>query len=848
MTRNIKTTYGPRGVDLRSMHPVRSDQGAVDGLNFDITSTGNLTKRPGYAMKADSDLGYGLAKYEEWTATTADVPGWGEFSFGLDAWGSPDVLGYGTISPKLVGIAATPKVWTVGTLSITYSGAGAATFSIGATSETDIKLILSVDGSAVLTSDLGTGIEGSPVTLATLKTAIDAVSDFAATITGTTTTPAAFLDWYDTTSLTSGTAYDVGFGYWSTPNTIATDPLGFSESRVTESDYEHATYVNMNGVLYISNGYDPMVKYDGQTLYEAGLSNPSDMTTPSVTGVSVAGGFSGSYRYLYRYKYTDNKENTVISAATSLSTAVDNSSGPYAIDVTVDNLVAASGYHTSCAVINGTQSSVNAGSGLETLTVDDGSGGTHTLKVGETAYFKEDNIGYVTAVVSAVTSTTVTVEYVGTLDVTDNNVISSNLRIQIYRTEAGGTIAKLVEEIPNNSFDNTQTYRDTLIDASLGSSYVEPIKVPSPPPNCKYMNVWRNQLVMSGAPGDPTGIYYSEFSDTVTPENFPSINRIEITPEFEGSIVSGIAVLGRNQIIFTEDSIYIVEGNLADDQVRIDLLTDDVGCVAHATIKKIENTIVFLSKKGVYRISQASGGHRVDLISQQLDPLFRLSADPDYSPYYKRARAVTWDKMRKYVLYMPIEETIGTSYATSDSKCYVFDYSIGEWFIWDNINASGGMVIFNDGDSDDVIWFHSRESGPEYRLHRFNNTGTEVDYADHTAGVSFNYQTQWEFGGDPRGYKVYTDLVLDSYVTSAETDYTPTGDMTINIYRDFNDATSEVSFTAALPSNDQQSIYALPRSARRAISFKLSNSTINKQVLLSGWSYEMFMYLRDARR
>ena len=56
------------------------------------------------------------------------------------------------------------------------------------------KFILDVDAAEVLNFDLKTGInDATTITLANLKTQIDATTDFSATIGGLTNTPAAFL-------------------------------------------------------------------------------------------------------------------------------------------------------------------------------------------------------------------------------------------------------------------------------------------------------------------------------------------------------------------------------------------------------------------------------------------------------------------------------------------------------------------------------------------------------------------------------------------------------------------------------------------------------------------------------
>lgn len=849
--------YTPGGLDLRLPDTMRNRQAAVDGLNFDITPSLSLIKRTGYQMISDdvNGLGYGLVAYESREPTVVTAAGFGDFAFGVDAFGSPTTLGFGLIDLKLVSLGTNPALWTQGTFSITYSGAGAATVLISATSESDIKLVLSVDGSPVLTSDLGAGTEGSPVTMTALKTAVDAVSDFAATITGTATTPAAFLDRRNTKALTSGTAEDIGFGYWAAiPSPLAT-PLPEIGTRQGRDDFENPSAVSLNGVLYISTGYDDMVKYDGQNLYKAGLPQPGQPTTAVDTGTGVGGGFSGVYSYLIQYKQIDAVLNTLEGQASTVSADVNNSAGPYAIDVTIDSVSSTSGYNTNCAIANGTQTSTNVGDSIERLTVDDGSGGNHTLKVGDTAYFYDKNsTAYVTREVVAVTTTTVDLSSAATLSVDDNIVMSNNLRIKVYRTEAGGSTYRLIEEIPNNSFVSSQVYKDEALDTALGALYVAPTDTPAAPPRCRYMAVWRNNLIMAGDPVNPTRVYYSEFSDVTNPENFPVTNFFEASPGAAGGAVSGLGVVAQDLIVFTEDACYYGSGNLANDDITLSEISREIGCVAHHSIGILDGQLLFLSKKGVYSVAPGAFRNQgVQKLSTPLDPIFRTGANNQFRKSYKRAVGTVWPEAQKYLLYMPDGAlNSGEWYGQTTSRIYALDLDFGYWFQWSNMDCLGGMVVWDDDstDSDRALWFQSREldTTVQARTYKTNHTYSEIDYADHVSGVAMTYQPQWEFLNNPRSQKIFNEMVIDAFRGNSQLSYTPTGTTTVKVFRDFDDSAAEVTFTFDFLSNDKEIVKALPWSMRRSLGLEFSNNTINEQILITGWTLEGTEYRREIRR
>lgn len=848
--------YAPGGINYSLPSTLRSLRNARDGLNFDITATQHLTKRCGWQYKATSAGGYGLAVQEKRVLTTVDVDGFGAFAFGVDAFGSPTTLGYGTITNNLVALDDLPLYWTYAEPTLLYSGTGSATVTISAVSGGYIQMDLSVDGSSVYSKNLGTGLEGSPVTLSTVDTEVDALSDWTMTLpTGTSSVPAAFLHFQNTQALTKDVDYALSVGYWTEVNSPMATPLPKITERLSQEDYENATTASVNGNLYITNGFDPVCKYDGQNLYYAGLPAPTTAPTESVdTLTSVGATFTGTWNYRYTYEQKDSIGNILESPISSDSDDSDNSAGPYAIDVTVTNLIASSGYNTNCAIVDGTQTSTNVSTSTERLTLDDGSGGDHTLKVGDTAYLYDINTtSYRELEVLAVTGSTADFRSASTISVADNQVISAGLKINIYRAEvvAGVDPAQsdygLITQLPNNSFASTQSYKDETIPANVGASYIPPLKTGSTPPACKYITLWRNQLILAGDPNEPMRLYYSEFADVTNPENFPALNFKDI-PQGGGGRITGIAALDRNIFIFTQSRVYVGEGNLAEDSLRVDLVSDQIGCVAHATIQSVDGSLFFLSEKGVYRLYRKSSFFAIEKVSQPLDPVFEPGANNTFRNSYKRATAQVWSRENRYMLFLPAETTAaGVRYNNSNSRVFVLDIDSGEWYLWSNLSCGGGLVEWDDGEGNTTLWFHSRGAAGANYLARLNTTGAEIDFVDHTSAIAMSYKPQWDFQQSPSTSKIYNDIGLDSFIGSAQLPYTPSGQITLDLYRDFNETTSDCTFTVDMPSDDQQLVEPLPRRHCRALGLEFSNEELNKNILIAGWSFEVMQLISHLR-
>lgn len=849
MPYSYEASFIPSGIDYTSNAAVRNIASARDGLNFEISPSQDLIKRTGYAIKSGEAGGYGLVAYGKWSVSTQDVAGWGSLPWGTGPWGSPTTLGYGDVVETLVAVDNLPSVWTQGNLTLTYTGSGTATVDINAVASCYVQLDLKEDGVSVLTSNLGDGINPTVVTLSDLKTSIDAVSGFSAAVSGTSTTPAAFLDFADNKSvISSGTI--IKFGYWEDVNARELAPMEQTVNRANESDYENPTTVTMNGVLYISNGYDNMHKYDGQNFYRAGLPQPSAPTAATSTGTTAASGFSGTYQYKIEYVQIDQILNTHLGRISAASTAFSNSGSGERINVTLTNILDGEGYNTNCAIVDGTQTSVNAGAGLETITVDDGSGGAHTILAGDRIYFYNDtSSAYDTKIVDSVTSTTITVESSSTFDVTDNAVISANLRAAIYRTKAGGTLYYKVAEIPNDAFNSSQVYEDNIADDDLGALYNDPTRVPGLPPQCRYSVIWRNQIVLAGDPSAPNILYYSEYSDRTDPENFPGVNTIEISQDTE-SIITGLAVLTRNLFIFTEDQIYVVDGNLAVHRVEANILASDIGCVAHSSIALVDDSLIFLSKKGVYRIVPTAAGYRVVEVSKNIRPVFDVTAGNSFRSYWKRAVGKYWPEGHKYMLFLPDETTdsgSGKVYANSSSRVWVYDTQLETWYQWSNMNQAGGIAIYDDSVIGEVPWFTSREQSSNY-TYRFNLTKSEKDFADWVSPVDCSYEAQWILGKDPSRFKLFPEMSIDMMRLSSDLNFTPTGTVTVGVYKNFDENSEMLNFVVTPNSDDAQVVEALPLQEMRAIGFKFSDNTINNQILVSGWTVEQSRYTKNLRR
>lgn len=799
------------GLDLRVSDLLRQKGAATDTNNVLFRQTGALSKRPGYQIKNEAVGGAGLIKFNNVE------------------------IGTGIITEELLAIDDSLSRYTEQTFTITYSGSTNAFYDLYLDSDTaTFKFDLYEDGALVFSQDCGTGKGVSDTTVAQIKTLVDAETGFAMTITDAGSTPIAFAPIVRSKTLDSS-GVDSYYYTWTTvssPGTYTT-PFSLHWARKDQSDFEIASYAQMLDVLYIANGYDALHKYDGSRVYKAGLPKPTTPTTSGGGAGSLGDSGSQAYKWKYTFEHTDAKENILTgleSDEVTYTTAAPNESKV----ITMTNLTSGSGYNTSTAVVNGTQA------GVTVITVDAG----HDLLVGDQVYIDDGVSGEVVKrEVTATTATTITIDG-DAVDVTDNDVLCP-IKISLWRTKADGTIFYLEKEFINDTTNATTAYTSTNADSTLVIDYLAPVKVPALPPVCRYLDVWRGQLVMTGNRENVNTVYYSDFDG----ESFPS-DQSFVTEARLGGGNSGIKSLDNSLFIFKPRSVITCTGDLGTDQFQVDALGDDgVGCVANASIKEIEGVLWFLGKNGIYTVNRA--GHTN--VSEKIDPKF------DETYVEKRAVAHYWIEKDLYMLHFPVFLEDGSSNKYMDntnSFVMVYDLYRSAWYEWSSLNFTGGIAEYNG-----MIYMHGFAQDPvaltaNQYLTQVQDTGTSDDYADHETAISFTYKSHWEAMGEPSLYKKFLRIkihALDGTIGDFETDKFSLDITTEHDYTQITESSISLDFSGGAEgwgnspwgefiwgeARLEQMRSKLASKKARALRVIFNNTNLQENILISGYELEV---------
>lgn len=162
-------------------------------------------------------------------------------------------------------------------------------------------------------------------------------------------------------------------------------------------------------------------------------------------------------------------------------------------------------------------------------------------------------------------------------------------KIRIYRFGANYTDFVFLAEVENAD----QSYTDSAPIASLSADTIPTLFNLPAPTGLKYL--MSSNAMLFGALEDK--LYYSNVGDPFFWDSFSFI-------DFENTI-TGIGATPNGLLVFTKDKTFIVTGNSPSTLSKY-LLSPAVGCVLHKSIQTMANTLVWLSKDGLYASSGGS--------------------------------------------------------------------------------------------------------------------------------------------------------------------------------------------------------------------------------------------------
>jgi hypothetical protein len=794
------------GLNLRSPELLKGDTYATDLRNVEFSENFSITKRKGYQTLLE-----GVGKCGSTTYNDTDIS-------------------TGTQVARRLVIDETLRTVDEENVTIIYTGSASAEYAVQLSPvDNNFYLYLFEDGGVSQEINLGTGKESSPVTISDMLAAI--TGDFSGVATAAETSPAAFIKTSRRKAAGLSTTTVKGT---SSPGSF----LVFTDGLVPLDTPKKGTII-IDGDEYMYQNWENFASID-----QSRFTLTTATTSLYLNGTEVSHTTASALIY--------KLANVVTSPAgvdpfQDLLDNIDEEDFQPASTVQAHNCVYITSAEAGLWKYDGTKL-IKAGLPEPVITsTDEDTGATDKWVYIAEFEYTDAKGNFITSVRSNEltidsTDTTISIDVSAVEEADGYDVSDTNFKVNLYRTANNGTTFYLlntknpVDNVDTN-FDQADTPATTLPDADiiLNAAYVSPFRDATPPPNCRYIDIWRNQIALTGNPEAVQTVYLANVEDL---EGFDQRNSFDTSSRLGGSN-SGLKSQDNFLYVFRPHSVSVASGYPDDLTLVVDTLSDEgIGALSHSSLVEANGRIFFTSRRGIYSVS----GNSVEYMSDIIQPIFN-------NINFNEIRCQSFHSLyeNKLLFLLPVYNTMGVD--KSENYILVYDLISNSWAIWNNMDYTSGMNL-----AQRETWFMSNEEG-EYFYNERLNTDTLLDYADHEAGVSAYYKSHWESLGEPSIPKKFTKLK----VFALDTDFRNFGatDFTLSVETNNNfELDTAVTFDMVFgnegdgwgasswgeaPWGDTALLTQTSRlQATRLVSIRivLRNTTTHENILVSGFELE----------
>lgn len=607
----------------------------------------------------------------------------------------------------------------------------------------------------------------------------------------------------------------------------------------------HVQY-GYEGDLYMGVG-ERLLRYDGYNLTSAGLKKPENVVLSLQAGVNL----SGTYMYAVSFSRKDPITLAEVESepfyTSSITALTAQQIGVYLPARTEWRPTWETSITPWGGLAQGAQS-VASTSQTVVLTIDDGFGGPPYLDVGDSPWFEDITLGFISRRILEIGGTTVRFESNEALNVADNALFSP-LTIKVYRTKVGpSSLLYLQSQTPVDVSTATQLIVDTTTDASLGEEFTIPLteRIPFPDRGAPidFLVIYRNLLVVGI---DGVVVY----SDITSPEYFPGEFIFQPTPE-DPTKLTGASVRQDHILVFKENSTAIAAGELVTGQYTVDTLSHEVGCCSPFSIQEISDVVAkgdnstvaeityWVSRTGVFRQSGSGSPECISkLPGASIQYLFTPNPQTFFTNFETRGSQIVWSAvnsyhdtdLKVYVIYLPINSTGDTTEVADSYRVFAFDYVRTQWREWHDFDFSRGAVQTSNRD----IYFGARQTLNEAVHHLIEKKlrfGSKYDISDGANPISWDYKTGFETLGEPSTTKKAIRARIENLDPNKREDFSLRFRQNTLLHAAATDAIK--SFTASTYSQ----IAKIKKTSSTAHQFEVSGDSIDEQPIVSGIEVE----------
>jgi hypothetical protein len=312
----------------------------------------------------------------------------------------------------------------------------------------------------------------------------------------------------------------------------------------------------------------------------------------------------------------------------------------------------------------------------------------------------------------------------------------TDVEIEVYRTEANGTIFYKVafdynDKVTNDPSVESISYQDTHDDESVIANealyttggVLENVSCDS----SKYVTTYKGRVF--ALLSDGYTLQYSKKREQRGPVEFCAEFKIQI--DSAGGPATSLAVMDDHLVILKTNGVYAMSGEgpnalgEQDDFREPQSINADCGNVDANSIVTVPTGIMFKSEKGLYLLGR------------------------DFKPLYLGAPAERYNSLTITSATL-LPKTNQVRFTTNSEVALVYDYFVGKWTTFSNINAVDS-VIYNG------TYHYLRSNGQLMRE-------TPGLYSDNGSYISMALESAWIQIANIQGFeRFYKLMVLGSY-------------------------------------------------------------------------------------
>ena len=240
----------------------------------------------------------------------------------------------------------------------------------------------------------------------------------------------------------------------------------------------------------------------------------------------------------------------------------------------------------------------------------------------------------------------------------------------------------------------------------------------------KYITIHDHHLIAAGVENNLNTVYYSVYND---PNNFTGTGAGSVTISDQ---VQGIKGFRTDLIVFAENSIHKLININDSANIRIDPITESIGCLSGYSIQEIGGDLIFLAPDGLRTVAGTAriGDVELGTVSKAIQPIMREVAENINN--FRITSIVLREKSQYRLFYSNISAVasgqkgiIGTlrpnGFEWSETKGLEVT-EIGSGFDTNGVekyyhgNNSGYVFIHDSGDDFDGSAILARYATPDY--------------------------------------------------------------------------------------------------------------------------------------